>query len=692
MGKVKRIYHVLLCFFIVFATMTYSKFNVEASTVTKAGETGYYHTGTAIAPNGDRAWFVKQAINDLHVDGKQAFCIEPWYLVNGMSGYTPSQYQNAHISNIVYAGYFMSNRTMLDIATTQVMIWETLGYHPSVTIPNYEKRKAQINARISKLWTVPSFHDQTITLHVGESVTLKDVNNVLTDFKGEITNIDGVKLTRNGNELTLLATEKADEKGIIEMNKFPLSMHGASLIHRKSGSQSIVQPLRSEPVKLHLNINVNKYGSIKLAKQDELGTYIPNTTFKVSYHEDMSDPIGEFTTGEDGTVLVEEVLPKKVYIQEIFVPEPLILDNTIKSVTVTTNNIVSYTALNNIQKGQITVIKQDVLTKDEAQGEATLEGAEFDVYNADKTKVVDHLDENRYTTNALPLGKYYIKETKAPKGYNLNQNYKPVELQYAGQLANISLSNVIVEDKVIEGKIAIHKTTEDMYDTVVDGEGFVFEITEDETGNIVDTLITDEKGYAQSISLPYGHYTINEVEKEGYVVQDDIQVFINEEQKVYEFDIHNKLKDYIIQIHKVDSITKEAIIHKEFEFTRFRDEDCTQEIDKAWIHKDKGVAYFDNVHYGVFYIKETKAPIGYSLSDEVIKIEVNDEGVFMDDKKIEKENDVYSFIYKNTLIPTVKTGDETNLSNLLWMLNGSGILMLGMIFTIKSRRSKMKNK
>ena len=72
---------------------------------------------------------------------------------------------------------------------------------------------------------------------------------------------------------------------------------------------------------------------MNLAKKDEDGAYVPNTSFKLSYNSDMSDPIGTYTTGADGTVLVEKLLPKKVYVQEVAVPEPLIIDSEIKEST-----------------------------------------------------------------------------------------------------------------------------------------------------------------------------------------------------------------------------------------------------------------------------------------------------------------------------------------------------------------------
>ena len=50
-----------------------------------------------------------------------------------------------------------------------------------------------------------------------------------------------------------------------------------------------------------------------------------------------------------------------------------------------------------------------------------------------------------------------------------------------------------------------------------------------------------------------------------------------------------------------------------------------------------------------------KAPLGYKLSDEVVKIEINDKGVFIDDNLVEETDGVYSFEFENEKIETPNT-------------------------------------
>ena len=52
--------------------------------------------------------------------------------------------------------------------------------------------------------------------------------------------------------------------------------------------------------------------------------------------------------------------------------------------------------------------------------------------------------------------------------------------------------------------------------------------------------------------------------------------------------------------------------------------------------------------------------MGYRLSEQVVKIEINDKGVFADGKSLEEKDNVYSFVYYNALLPVIQTGNESN--------------------------------
>ena len=75
---------------------------------------------------------------------------------------------------------------------------------------------------------------------------------------------------------------------ILNVNlKEDTEMIGQSIVHRKPGGQDIIKPMLLDPGTFKLKIQVNKYGALKITKQDEDGNLVPNTSFKVSKNADM---------------------------------------------------------------------------------------------------------------------------------------------------------------------------------------------------------------------------------------------------------------------------------------------------------------------------------------------------------------------------------------------------------------------
>ena len=95
--------------------------------------------------------------------------------------------------------------------------------------------------------------------------------------------------------------------------------------------------------------------------------------------------------------------------------------------------------------------------------------------------------------------------------------------------------------------------------------------------------------------------------------------------------------------------------------------------------------------YGTFFIKEEESPKGYVLSDKIIKVEINDKGVFIDETKVEGENSVYTFDFYNTPIDTPNTGDNRNLT--LWAtLLGLSVAALTGIGVHEYKKKKVNKK
>ena len=90
-----------------------------------------------------------------------------------------------------------------------------------------------------------------------------------------------------------------------------------------------------------------------------------------------------------------------------------------------------------------------------------------------------------------------------------------------------------------------------------------------------------------------------------------------------------------------------------------------------------------------FISKNGKAPLGYRLSDEVVKIEINPDGVFANGVSLEENDGVYSFVYYNSLLPFIQTGNEMNY---LLIFSLMGLSLVGIATgVIKKKKKNKKN-
>ena len=181
--------------------------------------------------------------------------------------------------------------------------------------------------------------------------------------------------------------------------------------------------------------------------------------------------------------------------------------------------------------------------------DAKLEGAVYELYNTVGKIGTLVTDSNGIARRGnLPKGDYYIKEITPSVGYKLDNNKYHVYLDRYNHNAIINSY-----ENVIKGSLNIKKYYGE--NSIYQYEdGAVFEIY-DSNNNYVDRITTID-GFT-SILLPYGEYTIKQVNsKEGYKKVDNFKVFI-EKEKSYYFDLYNEKEEIIPPIE-----VKEPIIPK----------------------------------------------------------------------------------------------------------------------------------
>ena len=133
----------------------------------------------------------------------------------------------------------------------------------------------------------------------------------------------------------------------------------------------------------------------------------------------------------------------------------------------------------------------------------------------------------------------------------------------------------------------------------------------------------------------------------------------------------------------VENVKEKGVIHPVIVRPK---KDGTYEMSS----KADGYIVFENLRYGTYYIKETKSTSGYELSDKIVKLEINDNGVFVDETLIEEKDSVYCFEFENTEIEVPNTGDSRYTKIFIFIGGISVISLIGIVaYDYKKRKNKV---
>ena len=272
------------------------------------------------------------------------------------------------------------------------------------------------------------------------------------------------------------------------------------------------------------------------------------------------------------------------------------------------------------------------------------------------------------------LGSISVELTDAYDVYLSKENVKFGVVQ----IADIVKGEYVLKDSFADKDLDLEKIkTADEIDKVAKDMAKKVETPDYE-------MTTDEEGKATCKDLPVGVYLVYVEDLADYETISPFVVGIptwDDEDELFRYDVtvypkHTALPR--ILVNKVDSVTGQNIKSNKFEFSSYSQENCAESSKLETIAGDEqtGTAEF-LIRYGTTYIKESKAPKGYKLSDEVVKVEFTDKGLFVNGKEVKVDDEHrYSIVYQNALLPSVNTG-TTKHKDMMYMIIGIGIIALG---------------
>ena len=405
---------------------------------------------------------------------------------------------------------------------------------------------------------------------------------------------------------------------------------------------------------------------------EQVTTY-PNTVVHKSYFTDENGYLILPESLKCGNYRIEEVSAPDGYTQNTQYVEIKVDKNTAYQMdSVSGDAIITVTYENHPVKGKLVIHKSGEtlksFKKDFVYEETSLEGAEFEIYAAEDIFTPDHqVDEqgNRHVIYAkdtlvktvttdkngeavikdLPLGKYRVKETKAPSGFVLNpdsqevsfiyknQNTPEIEekLEFSNERQKVELS---VEKQDAETGKALKGATFGLYNKEAISSGDKVIVKAD---TLLQEITSNEKGKAAfTLDLPLGRYYVKELQAPaGYVSSDEILEFDatyqGQDVKTIKLKSVKKNRPTTVEVTKADITTG-----TELDGASMSVLDKDGNVIDSWTSVKDSPHVIKRLQVGKTYIlREELAPYGYlratdvefTISDtaEVQKVKMEDE-------------------------------------------------------------------
>lgn len=390
--------------------------------------------------------------------------------------------------------------------------------------------------------------------------------------------------------------------------------------------------------------------------------------------------VAKGTTGDDGKLVFHDIPYGIYYIQELKAPAGynivgtgrtgVTTDKFTDPATVAANNVIAYVIENEKQNGSIQITKVD----DQSN---PLAGAEFTLYDENMIQVNIAGVTNPVTSEALglatftglPYGTYYVQETAAPSGYVRDPNvYKvivandtlvDVYTKEDGSTVPLEIINIVADAPNISFKLKkvdsetglpLANATFELYKNgvpcnpavtaVTDAQGIAYFRKVEVKNDGPDTIYS-----VHEIAAPTGYkldaysYTLgdrDDVNQYGDPLQfgdpdltdDQIRFIGGSVVESTASTVENDPLKGSVKVTKTALTASTLLAGAQFTlYDENRNVVSIAGLTNPGTTDANGVVTFTNLPVGIYYLKETKAPKGYTLNTTETKIVVTDETV-----------------------------------------------------------------
>ena len=472
---------------------------------------------------------------------------------------------------------------------------------------------------------------------------------------------DGSVIYKKG---AVVGTYNLNKDGSLIIKNLPLGVYEIQEIETLKGLAldntkheiKLTQKDKTTTLYEHTENIVNKTIVVEFSKTDITGDgELEGATLQVI--DDKNNVIDEWVSGKK-THKIEGLESGKTYkLIETIAPDGYAKSTEIEFKVDNTNKIQKVAMIDKV----VEMSKVDI-------GGEEIEGATIQVKD-EKGNIVDewtstkeshkikNLEEGKkYTLHEEVVADGYVKATDVE--FEVSTDKETQHLEMVDKIVDITKTDITNEKEIEGAKLQV----------VDEDNNIVDEWTSTKEAHKVKGLEEGKKYTLIEITAPY-----------GYEIAESIEFEVSYDKATQHIVMKDKPILKNVKLVKIDEETKE-IIKDKFTFGIYEDEECTKLIQKIESNKDDGTITFTELRYGTYFIKELQAPADYEISERVVKVEINDKGVFIDNVETEEKDEVYSFEFTNKKIEVPQTGDIGNkkfiLGTLLLALLGLALIVI----------------